>query len=89
MLLRQGQGVPSGAILWESAVISMGRRVWIEKMSLALHIFRLDKDTLARKVSDEQQVFGWPGSAAKAEYISSELGVDRVEDTSTSKMVYM
>ena len=27
MLLRQGQGVPSGAILWESAVLSMGRRV--------------------------------------------------------------
>ena len=27
ILLRQGQGVPSGAILWESAVLSMPRRI--------------------------------------------------------------
>ena len=40
MLLRQGQGVPSGAILWEVAALSMGRRVWREKLCLSLHIAR-------------------------------------------------
>ena len=88
MLLRQGQGVPSGAILWESAVLSMGRRVWREKLCLSLHISRLDEDTLAKKVWEEQKVYGWPGLVSEAEYIANELGVDRVEDTSSSKKVY-
>ena len=88
MLLRQGQGVPSGAILWESAVLSMGRRVWIEKMSLALHIARLGEDSLARKVWEEQQMYGWPGLAAEAEFISKELGVDSVVETKSSMKEY-
>ena len=50
MLLRQGQGVPSGAILWEVAALSMGMRVWREKLCLSFHIARLSEDTLARKV---------------------------------------
>ena len=54
-------------------------------MSLALHIYWLGEDSLAKKVWEEQQMFGWPGLASEAEYIASELGVDRVEETSCSK----
>ena len=88
MLLRQGQGVPSGAILWESAVLSMARRVWVEKLSLALHICRMSEDSLARKVWEEQLVYGWPGLAAEAEHIASELGVASVRETNSSKKEY-
>ena len=88
MLLRQGQGVPSGAILWEVAALSMGRRVWQEKLCVSLHIARLSKDILARKVWEEQQLFQWPGLAAEAEEIASELGVESVMDTRLNKKDY-
>ena len=54
-------------------------------MSLALHIYRLGEDSLAKKVWEEQQMFGWPGLASEAEYIASELGVDRVEDQAAAR----
>ena len=88
MLLRQGQGVPSGAILWELAALSMGRRVWREKLCLSLHIARLGEETLARKVWDEQELFQWPGLANEAEHIAQELGVERVSDTKLSNKDY-
>ena len=88
MLLRQGQGVPSGAILWEVAALSMGRRVWRQKLCLALHIARLGEETLARKVWEEQIIFQWPGLAAEAEYIARELNIESVRDTELSKKEY-
>ena len=42
IVLRQGQGAPSNAILWELQVLTMGRRIWREKLCLALHIARLN-----------------------------------------------
>jgi hypothetical protein len=88
MLLRQGQGVPSGAILWEVAALSMGRRVWREKLCLSLHIARLDEASLARKVWEEQRMFEWPGLAAEADTIARELGVESVIETRMSKKDY-
>ena len=67
--------MPSGAILWESAVLLMASRIWVENMSLALHICWLSEDSLTRKVWEEQLVYGWPGLAAEAKHIASELGV--------------
>jgi hypothetical protein len=88
MLLRQGKGVPSGAILWELAALSMGRRVWREKLCLSLHIARLGEETLARQVWEEQQVFLWPGLAMEAEHIAKELEVESVNTTELSKKEY-
>ena len=88
MLLRQGKGVPSGAILWELAALSMGRRVWREKLCLSLHIARLGEETLARQVWEEQQVFQWPGLAMEAEHIAKELEVESVNTTELSKKEY-
>ena len=34
ILLHQGPGAPSSAMLWEFSVLSMGRRVWREKLAL-------------------------------------------------------
>ena len=82
MLLRQGQRVPSGAILCEVGALSMGRR---EKLSLCLPIARLDDATLARMVWEEQRMFKWPGLAAKAKTIARELGVDIVNETKMNK----
>ena len=56
ILLRQGQDALSSAMLWEFAVLSMGRQVWREKLSLGLHISQLGEDTLAKKVWREQEL---------------------------------
>ena len=81
ILLRQGQGAPSSAMLWEFSVLSMGRGVWREKLSLGLHISRLGEDTLANKVWREQELYEWPGLFMECMEISEQLGVEAVKDT--------
>ena len=88
ILLRQGPGAPSSAMLWEFSVLSMGRRVWREKLALGLHISRLSQDTLANKVWKEQELYMWPGLFMECEEISKKLGVDTVRDTVLSAQEY-
>ena len=55
------------ALEYPLAVLSMGWRVLVEKLSPALHICRMIEESLARKVLEEQQLYGWPGLAGEAE----------------------
>ena len=59
LLLRQGLGAASGSLLWETKTLSMKLRIWREKLSLALHIVRLPYDSLAKKIWEEQKLYGW------------------------------
>ena len=81
ILLRQGPGAPSSAILWELQVLSMARRIWREKLCLSLHVARLGEDTLANKVWKEQQLYNWPGLAKESKEIAEKLGVEDVDET--------
>ena len=81
LLLRQGPGVPAGSMLWETGTLSVALRVYREKLCLALHITRLGEDTLARRIWEEQKIYGWPGLAREAEDICQELGVEKVDRT--------
>ena len=88
ILLHQGPGAPSSAMLWEFSVLSMGRRVWREKLALGLHISRLGEDTLANKMWLEQELYRWPGLFLECEEICEQLGVDTVRDTVLSAKEY-
>ena len=59
-------------MLWEFSVLTMGQRVWREKLSLGLNISRLGEDTLANKVWKEQEVYRWPGLFVECEDISKQ-----------------
>ena len=88
ILLRQGPGAPSSAILWELQVLTMARRIWREKLCLCLHVARLDEDTLANKIWKEQQLYNWPGLAKECKEIAEQLGVENVNDTNLSASLY-
>ena len=88
LLLRQGPGVPTGSMLWETGLLSVPLLIYREKLCLALHIVRLGEDTLARRIWLEQELYGWPGLAREAGEICLELGVEPVERTKLSMKCY-
>ena len=88
LLLRQGQEVPAGSMLWETGTLSVALRVDREKLCLALHITRLGEDTLARRIWEEQKLYGWPGLAREAEEICQQLGMEPVENTQMTSKGY-
>ena len=55
---------------------------------LAFHITRLDKDSLARKVYDEQVENSWPDLAKEVEKICQDLSVENVNVTKLSSKIY-
>ena len=88
LLLRQGPGVASGSLLWETKTLSMKLRIWREKLSLALHIVRLPEDSIGKKIWEEQKLYGWPGLVAEVQEISKELDIDDVNTTKLSKTAF-
>ena len=86
--VRQGQGVPAGSMLWETGTLSVALRVDREKLCLALHIARLGEDTLARRIWEEQRLYGWPGLARETEEICQLLWVERPEETQMTSKGY-
>ena len=89
LLLRQGPGVASGSLLWETKTLSMKLRIWREKLSLALHIVRLKEDSLANRIWKEQKQYGWPGLAAEIKRITEVLlGIEDVNTTELTKSAF-
>ena len=58
LLLRQGPGVPTASLLWETSILSMELRVWREKLCQILHFRELEDDALAKRIWEEQRGFG-------------------------------
>ena len=85
LVLRVGQGAPVAALLWDSALLDMGLRVWRDKIMMVLHIRSLGKETLARKIYEEQKEKKWPGLAEESKNICAELGIEDCNSTSMSK----
>ena len=55
LILQIGQGSPVSGLLWDTALLDFGLRVWIEKCMLVIHIRSLEEKTLARKTYNEQK----------------------------------
>ena len=62
--------------------------MWREKLSLILHIRSLAVDSLARRIGEEQKMFGWPGLAKETSEICKTLHIEDVNETSMSKTEY-
>ena len=88
LVLQVGPGAPVSSLLWDFALLDMGLRVWREKLMLALHIKRLNEDTLARKVYEEQKANKWPGLVEETQKICEILSIENVHTTKLSKKVY-
>ena len=88
LLLRQGPGVPTASLLWESSLLSMDLRIWREKACLILHLRGLDEDSLGRRVWEKQRRFNWPGLAREASEISRQLVVEDPNTTEMSRYEY-
>ena len=86
LVLRVGPGCPVASLRWETGVLSMKLRVWVEKVMLVRHLRSLEEGSLARSVLEEQQEKGWPGLAKETATICEELGI---EDCNTSNIWQM
>ena len=88
LVLQVGPGTPATALLWDTGVLDMELRVWIEKLMLMLHIRRLDEQTLANKIYQEQRKNKWPGLADETEKICTWLEVQCVHATELDVQSY-
>ena len=66
----------------------MGLRIWLEKLMLALHIRRLEDNTLANQVYLEQKLNRWPGLVQETDEICRKLSVENVHETDLSSKAY-
>ena len=75
LILRVGPGCPSASLRWETGLLGMGLRVWVEKIMLVRHLRTLDKDSLASRIYREQKEKGWPGLAQETAKFCYELKI--------------
>ena len=68
--------------------MSVKIKILREKLSLGLHIVRLSEDSLARRMWNEQLLYGWPGLSDECGKIAKKLGIEDINTTSLSKIVY-
>ena len=85
MLLQVGPGVPTASLTWESGLLDMEQRVWVEKLMLIFHLRSLNEETFARQIYEKQKEQKWPGLAEEAARICEELNVEDVNETNIPK----
>ena len=88
LALQVGKGTPRVALTWETGLLNMKLRIWIEKVMLVLHIRSLDANTIARKIYEEQKLNKWPGLVEETTNICKELGIDDCNMTEQGKKDY-
>jgi hypothetical protein len=85
LILRVGPGCPVASLRWETGLLSMELRVWIEKLMLVRHVRSLGEGTLARAVYEEQKRNGWPGLAKETRQICEQLGMEDINEATIDK----
>ena len=88
LLLRQGPGVPSSSLLWESSCLDMELHVWMAKVMMIIHIRGVKEDSLAKMVWKEQRTMGWPGLALECDEICQKLRIENCNETNIEKKEY-
>ena len=73
LVIRVPISTPKTALRSETGLLSMEHRIAKEKIMLVHHIKTLNKETLARRIYDEQVENKWPGLANEAETICRRL----------------
>jgi hypothetical protein len=86
LILRVGPGCPVASLRWETGVLSMALRIWVEKVMLVRHLRTLSEETLARKVYEEQKHQKWPGLAKETALICRELEIEDINEVDVLKV---
>ena len=66
----------------------MSLRVWVEKIMFIIHIRSMDKDSLARRVYEEQKNQKWPGLASETVLFCQMLNIEDCNVTNITKTLY-
>ena len=85
LVLRVGPGCPTPSLRWETGVLSMRMRVWVEKLMMVQHLRNLDTSALARNIYDEQKEKNWPGLVKETKQICLQLNIPDCNDDNISK----
>merc|ERR1712096_344320 len=81
LILQVRPGAPKPSLLWDTGMLSIKLRIWVEKAMLILHVRRLEEGSLAQRVYREQVTNNWPGLAQEVEIICQELSVESAHTT--------
>ena len=76
LVLRVGPGCPTPGLRWETGMLSMQKRIWVEKVMLVRHLRSMEEGSLASMVYKEQKEQGWPGLAKETKNICLEIGIE-------------
>ena len=85
LILKIGLGSPVSGLLWDTALLDFGLRVWIEKIMLVIHIRSLDGNSLARNTYNQQKEINWPGLVQETKSICQELNIEDCNETQLNK----
>ena len=58
MLLQVGPGVPTASLTWESGLMDMEQRVWLEKLMLVFHLRSLDEHLQGKYTTNKKNKSG-------------------------------
>ena len=85
LVLRVGPGCPAPCLRWETGLLSMRMRIWVEKLMLVRHVRGLDISTIARRVYEEQKLQKWPGLVREAAAICEMLGLEDANEVDMTR----
>ena len=88
LILQVGQGSTVSGLLWDTALLDFGLRVWIQKVMLVIHIRSLGDETLARGIYNEQKEMKWPGLVSETRNICQELNIEDCNETLINQNSY-
>ena len=85
LVMQVGKGTPRVALTWETGLLDMKLRIWMEKLMMIIHIRSLDDDSLAKLIYEEQKLNCWPGLSKETKDICKKLDIEDVNSTNMSK----
>ena len=75
LLFKVPKSCPRAALRSESGLISVKFQIIIAKLSLLFHVRNMEDSTLAKKIYNQQLLYGWPGPIREGVKLCEELGI--------------
>ena len=85
VMLRVPESCPRIALRAETRMIGMKHRVWQEKLLLLRRIKNKNRQSLSRKIFEEQRANNWPGLSREVRDICKEINLPDINDMDISE----
>ena len=85
LLFKVPKSCPRAALRSESGVVSIQYQIVIAKLSLLYHIRHMDDTVLAKKIYNQQLMYGWPGLVKEGVKMCEEIGIPDVTKVKASE----